>query len=269
MTDTRLQHAIRGVAAQHRAALAAYLPVGWPDRLTNLDALHLLAQSADVVELGVPHTAAVLDGPVIRQAAETALRAGFRMTDVFHAARELSAASSAALLVMSYYQPVHAYGLHRFAQQAAAAGIDGVLIPDLPAEEAGAWRTAARAAGLAAIPLVSPRTRSAQLSRILAHATGLLYAPATSGVTGTDLPVDPGLPDFVGRLRALTPLPIATGIGITSPERAHAAAAHADVVVVGSALIRRMQASPRAPLAAAAAFGRDFAAACHRLPHAA
>lgn len=255
-----LERVIEAAQAQDRCALAAFLPVCYPDRITGMDALHLLAQSADVVELGVPYAGGVLDGPVIQEASRTALAAGFEMKDLFADARELSASSSAALLVMSYWQPVHAYGPHRFADQAAAAGIAGVLIPDLPFEEVGPWRVAARSAGVAAIPLVSPRTTPDRLAAIVAAATGMVYAPATDGVTGNAEPISPRLPGLVSQLRSLTSLPVAAGIGISTPAQARHAAAWADLVVVGSAVVRRMQANPRTPVAAAAAAARDFAA---------
>ncbi|MEU0038289.1 tryptophan synthase subunit alpha [Streptomyces sp. NPDC006333] len=259
---SRLHQVITAAQAQDRCALGMYLPVGYPNRLIGMDALHLLAQSADVLELGVPYADGVLDGPVIQHASRTALDAGFRIEDLFAAARELSSSSRAALVAMSYWQPVHAYGPLRFATAAAAAGIDAVLIPDLPIEEAtSSWTAAARATGLGTIPLVSHRTQPDRLARIVAAATGMLYAAATDGVTGNPQPVSPRLPDLIARIRGLASLPVAAGIGISTPAQARTAAAWADVVVVGSAVIRRMQASPRAQTAAAAAAGRDFAAA--------
>ncbi|MFE9769486.1 tryptophan synthase subunit alpha [Streptomyces sp. NPDC005808] len=256
----RLHQVIDRARAQDRCALAAYLPVGYPDQITGMDALHLLAQSADVIELGIPHPDGMMDGPVIQQASRTALHAGFRMRHLFEAARELSASSSASLLVMSYWQPLQAYGPERFAKTAADAGIDGVLIPDLPVEEAAPWLAAARASQLAAIPLVSPRTPPDRLARIVAGATGMVYAPATDGVTGNAEPISAHLPDLITRLRGLTSLPVAAGIGISTPAQARTAAAWADLVVIGSAVIRRMQASPRAQVAAAADVSRQFAA---------
>ncbi|MEU1500523.1 tryptophan synthase subunit alpha [Streptomyces sp. NPDC005732] len=259
---SRLQQAIASAQAADRCALGTYLPVGYPNRLIGMDALHLLAQSADVIELGVPYADGLLDGPVVQQASRTALDAGFRIEDLFAVARELSTSSSAALVAMSYWQPVHAYGPLRFAAAAAAAGVDAVLIPDLPMEEATAsWTAAARATGLGTIPLVSHRTRPDRLARTVAAATGMVYAAATDGVTGNPQPVSPRLPGLVARIRDLSSVPVAAGIGISTPAQARTAAAWVDVVVVGSAVIRRMEASPRAQTAAAADAGRDFAAA--------
>ncbi|MET8855525.1 tryptophan synthase subunit alpha [Streptomyces sp. NPDC004579] len=262
-----LTRAIEAARAQDRSALATYLPVGFPDRLTNLDAFHLLAQSADVIELGIPHAEGVLDGPVIREASRTALDAGFKMTHLFDAASELSASADAALLVMSYWQPLHAYGPERWAAQAASVGVAGVIVPDLPYEASASWRATAQDAGLASVPLVSHRTQPDRLAAIADAATGMVYAPATTGLTGSTGPLSGHLPGLITRLRSLTTLPVAAGIGISTPEQARTAAAWADVVVVGSAVIRRMQAQPRAQIAAAAAVGRDFAAALRRAPH--
>ncbi|MFJ4836250.1 tryptophan synthase subunit alpha [Streptomyces sp. NPDC088747] len=260
-SSTRLDRVLETSRVQGRVALGLYLPVGYPTPATGLNALHLLAQTADVIELGVPYRDGVLDGPVFQQASHTALNAGFRMEHLFEAARELSATSPTALLVMSYWQPLHAYGPARFPREAAAAGIDGVLVPDLPLEEAALWLAAARTSGIATIPLVSRRTAPARLARIVAEATGMLYAPATDGVTGNSQPLSPHLPDLIARLHLLTSLPVAAGIGISTPAQARTAAAWADVVMVGSAVMRRIQASPHAPTAAAAAAARDFAAA--------
>ncbi|MER7688812.1 tryptophan synthase subunit alpha [Streptomyces sp. NPDC097610] len=264
-----LQRAIEAAQAKERCALATYLPVGYPDRIRGMDALHLLARTADVIKLGVPHPDGAFDGPVIKEASRTALAEGFRMEDLFAAARELSAnsaSSAAALLVTSYWQPIRAYGPARFTAQAAAAGISGVLVPDLPIEEARPWLDAARSAGLAAIPLVSPRTAPGRLAAITAAATGMVYAPATDGVTGNGGPISPRLPGLVAHLRSLTHLPIAAGIGISTPAQARTAATWADLVVIGSAVIRRMHAQPNAPADAAAAAARAVTDAIRHTP---
>ncbi|WP_406834905.1 tryptophan synthase subunit alpha [Streptomyces sp. AHU1] len=256
-----LAQAVAAAQAQNRSALSLYLPVCFPDRLTGRDALHLLAQAADVIELGVPDPQAVLAGPDIQEASRIALTAGFCMKDVFDAASELAATSSTALLVTASWQPIRDHGLAEFAAEATSVGICGVMIPDLPAHEENGWLKTAAGVGLAVIPFISPRTRPDRLAAIVAGATGMVYAPATDGPTGTAQPISPQLPDLSAQLRALTSLPIATGLGISTPAQARTAAASADLVAVGSAVIRRMQARPRAQIAAAAAVSREFAAA--------
>ncbi|MGW0881396.1 tryptophan synthase subunit alpha [Streptomyces sp. NPDC002671] len=260
----RLDQALAASRAQQRAALGLYLPVGYPTRTTSLDALHLMAQSADVLELGVPHTHPVLDGPVIQQATAQALAGGFRMHDLFVAAAELTASTSAALVAMSYWNPIARYGPRSFIDDLAATGGAAVLVPDLPQAAASAWQKAAHAAGLHTIALIPPHASAASLAGIGAATTGMVYAPATAGPTGGQGLLSPYLPRLVRRLRTATRLPVAVGIGVSTPVQAERISAFADAVVVGSAVIRRMQTRSGTAATAAAAAARDFAAAVHR-----
>ncbi|UFR07147.1 tryptophan synthase subunit alpha [Streptomyces sp. Go40/10] len=255
----RLNYALDVSRDQQRAALGLYLPVGYPTIDSSMDALHLMAQAADVLELGVPHADPHLDGPVIRQAAARALDAGFQMSDLFRAATELTAATTAALLVMSYWAPIRRYGAQAFAGELAAAGGAGVLIPDLPDTETSAWQAMARTAGLHTVALVPAHASAAHLAAVGATTSGLLYAPATPGVTGAQRPLSPYLSRLVRRLRSATGLPVAVGIGISTPGQAAQVSAYADAAVVGSAVIRRMQDHPNAPATAAAEAAREFA----------
>ncbi|GHG13786.1 tryptophan synthase alpha chain [Streptomyces filamentosus] len=209
--------AFRTARAARRAALAAYYPVGFPTVEQSLVNLQALAQHADVVEVGLPFSDPVLDGPTIQQATRQALDAGFRMKDLFTAVRAIRTASRAAVLVMTYWQPV-ADQVDRFAADLAEAGAAGALIPDLPLEEAGTWLAAARRHGLHAVPLAPPTASDEHLARICAAASGMIYAPATSGVTGHTGPLAPDLPAFVDRLCAYTRLPISVGIGISNAD---------------------------------------------------
>lgn len=269
-TVTRLNDVLAASRAQRRAALGLYLPVGYPSASASAEALHALARSADVLELGVPHHACHLDGPLIQQAAAQALAEGaFRMRDLFTITAELSANTAAALVVMTYWSPVAQFGARRFAELFKAAGGDAVLIPDLPEAAVTAWQKAARDAGLHTIPLVPPQASPAHLATIGAAYSGMVYTPAAPGRTGSQLPLSPHLPRRVHRLRTATGLPVALGIGISTPAHAEQAAAVADAVVVGSAVIRRMRAAPNTPIAAAAAAARDFADAVRRARQAA
>ncbi|MEV0478747.1 tryptophan synthase subunit alpha, partial [Streptomyces prunicolor] len=217
-----LDHALARSRAEQRAALGLYLPVGYPTRAAGLDALHLMAKHADVLQLGVPHTDPVLDGPVIRRAAAQALDAGFRMRDLFDAATELTAAGTTAVLAMSYWKPIEVYGPRAFAEELAAAGVAGVLVPDLPETEtetgtgtaAATWQRAARAAGLHTSTLIPPRASDAHLAALGSVTSGLIHVPATPGLTGARRPLSPYLPHLVRRVRTLTGLPVAVGIGI-------------------------------------------------------
>ncbi|WP_086738975.1 tryptophan synthase subunit alpha [Streptomyces glaucescens] len=260
----RLDYALATSRAQGRAALGLYLPVGYPTLATSRDALRLMASRADVLLLGVPHTKPVLDGPVIQQAAAQALEAGFQMSDLFAAASELTATCTAALLAMSYWSPIEQYGAKAFAQELAAAGASGALIPDLPDTAAETWHDAAEKAGLHTINLVPPHASAATLAAIGASTSGMVYAPATPGFTGARRPLSPHLPRLVRRLRETTRLPVAAGIGISTPDQAAQVSGYADAVIIGSAVIRRMHAQADSPAAAAAAVARDFAEGVRR-----
>ncbi|MET9083191.1 tryptophan synthase subunit alpha [Streptomyces sp. NPDC004237] len=255
----RLAYALESSRAQQRAALGLYLPVGYPTRESNLDALHLMAASADILELGVPHREPHLDGPVIQRAAAQALDNGFQMDQLFATAIELTASTTVALLAMAYWSSIEEYGPVSFARQLAAAGGGGVLVPDLPSAAASAWQRIARDEGLYTVTLIPPHTSTAQLAAIGAATSGMVYAPAALGKTGSRHPLSPQLPRLVGRLRTATRLPVAVGIGISTPDRAAQASAYADAVVVGSAVIRCMKTRLDRPALAAADAARDFA----------
>ncbi|MFJ6437844.1 tryptophan synthase subunit alpha [Streptomyces sp. NPDC091416] len=261
-----LDRAFLTARAAQRAALAAYYPVGFPTVEESIANVQALAQHADVVEVGLPFSDPILDGPTIQRATRQALDAGFRMKHLFTAVRAIRTASRASVLVMTYWQPVAHYDPQRFAANLAAAGAAGAIIPDLPLEEAGPWLAAARRHGLHTVPVVAPNASDERLARICATAGGMIYAPAVAGVTGNTGPLAPGLPDFVDRLRTLTRLPISVGIGVSDAEQAHQAAQYADGVIVGSALLRRIQDSPGPDgLRNALSLARALAHGVHRL----
>ncbi|WP_331772982.1 tryptophan synthase subunit alpha (plasmid) [Embleya sp. NBC_00888] len=253
----RFDRVLAVAAKEGRAALVTYVPVGYPSVPESLDTLRQLAQSADVLEIGVPHTDPVLDGPVIREASAQALASGFRTRDLFAVLRELSA-SPAALSVMTYWAPIQRYGVTNFARELASAGTSAVIVPDLAIEDIGPWAAVAQSAGLDTINLVAPHATHAQLVRTCAVSTGMIYVPATTGGTGAQGPLSPHLPHLVDRLRSLTSLPIGVGIGVSTVEQAAHVSGFADAVIIGSPLIRRMRASSDAA-AAAGALAREFA----------
>ncbi|MER7688281.1 tryptophan synthase subunit alpha [Streptomyces sp. NPDC097610] len=265
-----LDRAFRTARAAQRAALAAYYPVGFPTIEQSILNLQALAEHADVIEVGLPFSDPVLDGPTIQQATSQALDAGFRMRHLLTAVRAVRTTSRASVLVMTYWQPVARRGADRFAAEIADAGAAGAIIPDLPLEEAGPWLAAAQQHGLHTVPVVAPTADDARLARICATAGGMIYAPAVAGVTGHTGPLAAGLPGFVTRLRTLTSLPVSVGIGVSSAEQAHRAAQYADGVIVGSALIRQIQNVPGpGGVRAALALARDLALGVRRLSAAA
>ncbi|MGW6145599.1 tryptophan synthase subunit alpha [Streptomyces sp. NPDC055140] len=261
----RFDQVLARARADNRAALATYLPAGYPTQDQSLRILHRLAEVTDVIELGWPYSEPTLDGPVIARAAAQSLTAGFRVRHLLESIRSL-ATSPASVLVMAYFPPLYKYGLDRAARDLAHAGAAGVILPDLPIEEADAWLTAAQHFGLHTVFVVAPSTTDARLSRICAAAGGMLYAPAVAGVTGSTGPLHDALPTFVQRLRAATDLPIGVGIGISTPAQAQEVSRISDVTIVGSALIRSIDAAegPWQQAEAAVDLARSLAAGLRR-----
>ncbi|MGD8201171.1 tryptophan synthase subunit alpha [Ornithinimicrobium sp. W1679] len=231
-------------SAEDRAALVAYLPAGFPDLDTSLEAVRALAASgADVVEVGVPYTDPLMDGPVIEQAASRSLAGGFRLARVFDLVRAVREAG-AVPVVMSYWNPVLHYGPERFASDLAAAGGAGMITPDLVPDEADAWLQAAEAHDLDPVFLVAPSSTDARLRSTAAACRGFVYVASTMGVTGTRSAVGGDAATLVERVRAVTDLPLCVGLGVSDGAQAHEVAAFADGVIVGSALVRAVDQDP-------------------------
>ncbi len=221
-----------------RAALMPYLMGGFPDLETSNEIGHAYADAgADIVELGVPFSDPLADGPVIHAAATSALRAGATLDRVLEVGRCI--AEQVPVVVMCYSNPILARGLERFADALYAAGVSGLIVPDLPLEEAPATLEACDSRGLALVPLVAPTTPDQRLARIGARARGFLYTVSLTGTTGERVSLDGGLARVVSRAAAITAVPVAVGFGIGTPAQAAvAAAAGADGVIVGSRLVR-------------------------------
>lgn len=246
-------------ACTKRAALMPYLMGGFPDVPTSLAIGEACADAgADLVELGVPFSDPIADGPVIQAAATRALAAGTTVDDVLDIAAAL--APRLPVVLMTYANLVLARGAERFAADAAGAGASGLIVPDVPLEEAPALHEACGAAGLALVPLVAPTTTEERLQRIGASARGFLYTVSLTGTTGERAALAGGFADAVARARAHTSVPVALGFGISTPEQAAAAAAAgADGVIVGSRLVRAAAEAgdpPAAVGAIVAAFAR-------------
>ncbi len=252
-------------AERRRAALMPYLMGGYPDLARSLQIGIAYARAgADVVELGVPFSDPLADGPVIHAAGVAALRAGARVHDVIELAGEL--AQHVPVVVMCYANLILARGLERFTDMLAAAGASGLIVPDLPLEEAPAALAACDARGLALVPLVAPTTPHERLAKIGARARGFLYTVSVTGTTGERAGVDGGLATVLARARACTSVPVAVGFGIATPEQAAAsAAAGADGVIIGSRLVRAAGAAAD-PAAAVGELVRAFASALRAAP---
>ncbi|MFJ5677342.1 tryptophan synthase subunit alpha [Streptomyces sp. NPDC093097] len=225
--------------AEDRAALVGYLPAGFPTVEGGIRAMtEMLDGGCDIVEVGLPHSDPVLDGPVIQTADDIALRAGIRITDVIRTVREVHAATGAPVLCMTYWNPVDRYGVERFAADLAEAGGAGCILPDLPVEESEVWRKAAEQHGLATVFVVAPSSRDERLAKITAAGSGFVYAASLMGVTGTRESVGREAEDLVARTRATTDLPVCVGLGVSNAEQAAEVARFADGVIVGSAFVK-------------------------------
>jgi tryptophan synthase alpha chain len=225
--------------AEGRAALVTFVTAGDPDANGSAQVLRaLVAGGADVLELGMPFTDPMADGPAIQAGNIRSLGAGMTLRETLALVRGFRAEDSATpIVLMGYMNPVHAYGIDRFAADAASAGVDGLIVVDVPPEEADELLGAFRAHGLHLIRLATPTTDAARLPRVLEGASGFLYYVAVAGVTGTASAEDASIAEAVARLKAATDLPVAVGFGIRTPAQAAAVARAADGVVVGSAIV--------------------------------
>jgi tryptophan synthase alpha chain len=255
---------------EHHPGLVIYLTVGDPDlATTRAIALAAIDAGVDVLELGVPFSDPLADGPVIQRASERALANGTTLRDVLALAADLHRARPhAGLVIFSYLNPVLRYGLDAFCAAAKAAGVDGVLLTDMTVEEAdGGYKQAMRAHGLAPIFLVAPTSSNDRLRRIAAASEGFVYAISRTGITGTHETVAADARSMVERLRAYTDLPIALGFGISRPEHVALVAEFADAAVVGSAIVALIEQA--SPAEAPAMVGRFIAGLrpAAQLPH--
>ncbi|MEV0369530.1 tryptophan synthase subunit alpha [Streptomyces sp. NPDC050636] len=226
---------------ENRAALVGYLPAGFPTVDGGVQAMiSMLDGGCDIVEVGLPHSDPVLDGPVIQTADDIALRGGVKIVDVIRTVREVHTATGAPVLCMTYWNPVDRYGVERFAADLAEAGGAGCILPDLPVEESEVWRKAAEQHGLATVFVVAPSSRDERLAKITAAGSGFVYAASLMGVTGTRESVGREAQDLVTRTRATTELPVCVGLGVSNPRQAAEVARFADGVIVGSAFVKRL-----------------------------
>jgi tryptophan synthase alpha chain len=240
----RIQRRFASLKAEGRAGLVAFITGGDPDLVTSAAILAgLPAAGADLIELGMPFSDPMADGPSIQAAGYRALGAGTTLKRILELAIQFRAHDTdTPLILMGYFNPIYSYGVDRFATDAVAAGVDGVIVVDLPPEVDAELREPAMKAGLDVIRLATPTTDSARLPRVLEGAGGFLYYVSITGVTGVKSAAASHIAAAVGRLKASTDLPIAVGFGIRDPQAAAAVARHADAAVVGSAIVDRIAA---------------------------
>jgi len=250
---------------QKRPSLVAYLTCGDPDLATTLDiALAAIEAGADVIELGVPFSDPVADGPVIQRASERALRHGTSLPQVLKVAKEIRKKSQAGLIIFTYLNPVLRMGIAEFSAAAQDACVDGALIIDLPVEESTDYLGEMQKRSLATVFLAAPTSTDARLKQIAQASTGFVYAVSRTGVTGARQKMPEDAPKLVSRLRRYTDLPIAVGFGISSSVQIEAVGTFADAAVVGSAIVETIERNPGKEAESVAQFVRQLSAVSHQ-----
>ena len=240
---SRLEARFRALREEGRAALVPFVTAGDPDPgVTRRLLPRLVDAGADVIELGVPFSDPMADGPVIQRAGERALAAGTSLSGVLDLVRGFRGDDAgAAVVLMGYLNPIEAMGPVRFADEAAAAGVDGVIVVDMPPEEGGALLPALRERGIDPVFLLSPTTSTERMRRIASEGAGFLYYVSLKGITGAGHLDTGAVAEALGRVRAVSDLPVGVGFGIADADSARRIAAVADAVVVGSAIVRRIE----------------------------
>ena len=242
MPQTRIQKLFERTQQEGRAAFIAYLTAGDPTpEKTPEIAATLIRAGVDLIELGVPFSDPVADGPVIQRASARAIDAGTTLPKVLEIARKIRATSEVPLLLFTYLNPALHYGLEKLAKDAQACGIDGVLLTDLSVEEAAPFMQPLRSAGLDTVFLAAPTSTERRLKLVSEFSTGFVYLVSRTGVTGERTALSVTLGELIAKVRSVTTLPLAAGFGISTPEQAATVAKMADGVVVGSAIVRQIE----------------------------
>lgn len=235
----RIAKKLEALRARNEKALIVYLTAGDPSMDVTKELVFAMEKSgADILEIGVPFSDPTADGPVIQAASQRALKTGTTLSGVLAMVADIRKVSPIPIVLFGYFNPIFAYGVEKFSEDAKDAGVDAVLVVDLPPEEAGELRLYSDAAGIDFISLVAPTTGKDRLKTILKSATGFLYYISITGVTGTAAPKIEDIAREVGKIRKLTQMPIAVGFGITNADQAKAIGQIADGIIIGSAVVR-------------------------------
>ena len=236
---SRIHDRFNQLHKQGGKALVTFITAGDPDLATTAALLPRMAEAgADIIELGIPFSDPMADGPTIQRASERALASGVTLEAILSMVSKVRDQVSASIVLMGYSNPIYSYGWHRFAEDAVKAGIDGLLLVDLPPEEAGELLPAAKAAGLEIIFLLTPTSDDTRIKQVSRYGSGFLYYVTVTGVTGARQSVSNSLEDELKTVRNTIKLPVVAGFGISTPEQAGQVAAAADGVVVGSAIVK-------------------------------
>lgn len=239
---SRVAAAIAAAKESGRGAFVGYLPIGYPDLQTSIDAAVALAENgADILELGPPYSDPVMDGVVIQEATQAALAAGFRFRDTFTAVRAIAERVDVPIVVMTYWNPVFQYGVDRFADDLAAAGGAGLITPDITPDAAADWIAASERTGLDRIFLAAPSSTDERIRMIAENSTGFVYTVSTMGITGERAELDAAARSLVDRLRAHGVENACVGIGISTADQVDGVLDYADGAIVGTALVRALR----------------------------
>ncbi|WP_150956413.1 tryptophan synthase subunit alpha [Microbacterium testaceum] len=239
---SRVSAAIDAAHAEGRGAFVGYLPAGFPDVATSIEAAVALAEAgADVIELGPPYSDPVMDGLVIQEATQTALANGFRMADLFTIIREVNARTDVPILVMTYWNLVEQYGVDRYADELIAAGGAGLITPDITPDAGAAWIAASERTGLDRVFLAAPTSSDERLRMIVQASTGFVYTVSTMGITGERAQLDAAARGLVERLRSFGAEHACVGIGISNAEQVAGVVEYADGAIVGTALVKALR----------------------------
>jgi tryptophan synthase alpha chain len=238
---SRVADVIAARKAAGSGALVGYLPVGYPDLATSIEAAVALAENGvDVIELGLPYSDPVMDGVVIQKATQQALAGGFRLRHGFEAVAAVTARVDTPILLMTYWNPVLQFGVDRFADELVAAGGAGLITPDLVPDEASDWLATSERTGLDRVFLAAPSSTEERLHQAVDRSRGFVYAVSTMGITGARADVDTAARALVGRLRSAGATSTCVGLGISSPEQVHEVLGYADGAIVGSLLVKAL-----------------------------
>jgi tryptophan synthase alpha chain len=233
--------AITAAAASGRPAVVGFMTAGFPDRAHFANNLRAIAAEADVVEIGVPFSDPMADGATIQRASFASLQGGFTLTWLLDELTSMQPRPRAPLLLMSYLNPLLAFGLERLPEVARNAGVSGFIIPDLPYEESADWRAALDRVGIALVQMVTPVTPDARLRMLCAASQGFVYAVTMTGTTGKSVAVPDDVLAYMDRVKSMSPVPVCAGFGIRTAEQVSRMQGHVDGVVVGSALVEVLQ----------------------------
>lgn len=253
---SRIEQCFAELAQADRRALIMYLTVGFPSLGSATELVPaIVASGADMIELGVPFSDPLADGATVQHATQIALSNGVNVNYCLQTVRDLRAAGiTVPLLFMGYFNPLLSYGLERFCAAAAEAGLDGLIIPDLPPEESDELHAACKAHGIDIVFLLAPTSTKERIQEVAERASGFIYCVSLTGTTGARSELPAELPQFLQRVRSATPVPLAVGFGISEPHHARQVAEFADGVIVGSALVNVVEKSAEAGIDTVRAF---------------